>query len=443
MEPHKKKVLIIAYAFPPHSVVGSMRPLRMAKYLKDVSGWNPVILTVDRVFARNDDSLIEEVPHGVPIYRVGSFEPAFWFERMRHAIEVTRSDASKTGLRVVRKVFDRAFSVLSEASSIPDPQVFWNVPVVQKGMSIIRSEGIDAVLVTSPPWSLQMAGFMLRKTTGVPWVADYRDPWTDIRRKDRPSFIDACERWLEKHLLEGADLVLSTSDTYSKDLAERFSAKHQGKFKTLHNGYDEVKFRLPEARAGYPRFTIAHLGTLYSETNPYAFLDTLKGWTSIRAGIEAGFELLFVGGINEQTRRAIDEAGLGHVTRVTGFVPHREAISLCAGADVLLLSLGNTEGLPRGWLPSKLFEYLAMERPVLAYTVEGEAAAMVRDINRGHVATSADHSTTRAFLDNLFQRKWQNDNLYIPWRNDPVPMEKIRQSYLMKRLGGLLDGIAR
>jgi len=443
MKDRKKKLLVIAYAFPPHSIVGSMRPLRMVKYLKEASGWIPYILTVNREFDHNDYSLLDEVPKDVSIYRTGIIEPAFWLERMRQAVMPFYSYQKRSVLDHLRKMLSKTFSLLSELSSIPDAQLFWNFPVVDNGRRIIKTEGIDAVLVTSPPWSLQIAGFMLKRITGVPWIVDYRDPWTDIRRKNRPSFVDACEQWLEKVLLEQADLVLSTSDTYTNDLAKKFPTKNSDKFHTLHNGFDEEKFKECQIRRGNNRFTIAHLGTMYSLFNPYVFLDTLKKWITENNEVGPRIELLFVGGINDQTRKAIDESGLSHVTKVTGFVPHRDAISLCARADLLLLSMGIEGGMPKGWLPSKLFEYLALERPILAYTVDGEASAMLRTVNRGNIVTVTDHCQVVEFLNCLFQRKWQDPNLYIPWHNKPELMETIRQAYIMKRLGDLLDSITK
>lgn len=453
MNKNDKKLLIIAYAFPPHSVVGSMRPLRMAKYLEKAAGWRPVVLTVSKEFKRNDYSLLEEVPPEVKIYRSWTVEPAIRLANIRSKLfPITPKIDNDPGLfdskrrnllpGFLKKSLSKTLSLLSEALSVPDEQVFWNLPVIMQGMKIITKERVDAILITSPPWSLQIAGFLLKKMTGVPWVVDFRDPWTDIKRKNRPAFIDTFEQRIEKGLLAEADLVLSTSDMYSNDLIRKYPEIEEQKFQTLHNGYDEEKFDHPKPVSGHSKFTIAHLGTMYSLFNPYAFFEALREWLAMNPEIEDKIELLFVGEVNEETRKAMHECNVSHLTTVTGFVPHKEAIELCSRADMLLLAMGTDDKLPRGWLPSKLFEYLALDRPILAYVSEGEASDMVRKVNQGCVVTGQDHNQIIDFMNELYVSKWRHENLYVPWENDSECKQRIQQPYLMKKLGTLLDGIA-
>jgi CDP-glycerol glycerophosphotransferase (TagB/SpsB family) len=109
---------------------------------------------------------------------------------------------------------------------------------------------------------------------------------------------------------------------------------------------------------------------------------------------------------------------------------------------MLLLAMGTDDKLPRGWLPSKLFEYLALDRPILAYVSEGEASDMVRKVNQGCVVTGQDHNQIIDFMNELYVSKWRHENLYVPWENDSKCKQRIQQPYLMKKLGTLLDGIA-
>jgi len=415
----------------------------MAKYLRKVSGWNPTVLTVDRVFSRRDPALLEEIPSGTGIHRTWTIEPAEMFQRLHR--EMLRSVGTGTpGPSGIRDLLDRArrkaYSWLMEIFSIPDEQVFWNLSVIWHGLKIIRRESIRAVLVTSPPWSLQISGYALKKITGVRWIADFRDPWTDIRRKNRPAAIDAMERWLEKKLLSYADLVLSTSDTYTEDLRRKYPEMKGEKFQTLHNGYDEDKFRCL-AQVGSSTFTIAHLGSLYSQFNPDALFEALAEWLSNRDEALGNIELLFIGEITEDTRESLEKRGLLGITRITGYIPHEEAIQRCHQADVLLLALGTNPAMPKGWLPSKLFEYLAVNRPILAYVAEGEAASMVRRINKGFVVTREDKAAVGKILSDLYESKQKHPDHAIPWANDEEALEKLQQHFLMGRLGALLDSL--
>ncbi len=434
-----RNLLIVAYAFPPHSVVGSLRPLRMVKYLKRISGWRPMVLTVDKDFARKDYSLLKEIPPDVTVHRSWTVEPSARLARM---VALLEDHNPKGRTSMIRYGLKKICAWAMELLCIPDAEVFWNLSVIVKGRRIIRQESIDVLLVTSPPWSLQIAGYMLKMLTGVPWIADFRDPWTDIKRKNRPAVVDRMERWLEEKLLSQADLVLSTSDIYSDDLRKKYPAMDPGKFQTLHNGYDEEKFPIAEPE-GNEKFTLVHLGSLYAQFKPEPLFDGIATWLSGRTDALGAFELLFIGQISAQTQKVLDERGLTRVTRVTGYVPHREAIEMCRRADTLLLALGTDAKMPRGWLPSKLFEYLALNRPILAYVADGEAASMVRTINGGYVVSQDDRRAIARILDDLFDRKMAHEKHVIPWQNDAEAMKRLQQAHIMKRLGSLLDSLRR
>lgn len=418
----------------------------MAKYLKRTTGWSPIVLTVDRDFARKDFSLLREVPPDVPVHRSWTVEPAEWF---KEAVTSLTTKGSGQGLFLVyhlgiilKSALRKVCSWLMELFSIPDSEVFWNISVIWKGRRIIRDESIRVVLVTSPPWSLQIAGYALKRLTGIPWIVDYRDPWTSIRRKNRPAFVDLFEAWLERVLLSRADLVLSTSDRYTEELRKTYSSIDSDKFQTLHNGYDEEKFA-EVAVEGNDKFTIAHLGTLYHLFRPDVFFEALAQWISNRHGVAETLELKFIGDIPVEIQAALEANGLVGITRITGYVPHHEAIDQCRRSDVLLLALGTDPALPRGWLPSKLFEYLALNRPILACVAEGEAASMIRSINHGYVITREDKNAIVEALDSLYEMKWKSPHRIIPWENDPGAMEKLCQRHLMTRLGYLLDSITQ
>lgn len=440
-----KKLLIVAYAFPPHSVVGSMRPLRMVKYLQKMTGWKPMVLTVDKDFARKDPALLDEIPSNVNVYRSWTTEPAALFNKFHNEMSCSlKAGSSPGGLGYdpFRSALKKISSWLMEIFSMPDAEVFWNISVIWRGFKLMRKEAISVLLVTSPPWSLQISGYFLKRLTGVHWVVDFRDPWTDIKRKNRPVAIDMLEQWMERKLLSYADLVLSTSDTYTNDLRKKYPAMDKEKFQTLHNGYDEDKFHSTQ-KNGNNKFTIVHLGSLYSQFNPDILFDALMEWMNGRDGVSEKIELLFIGEVTEDTREALRERKLLSITRITGYLPHEEAIKLCYQADILLLALGTNKAMPSGWLPSKLFEYLAVSRPILAYAAEGEAASMVRSINKGFVVTREDKAALIQIFSNLFNLKWDQPDHFIPWTNDHNTLERLQQPFLIGRLGSLLDSVVK
>ncbi len=449
----EKKVLIIAYAFPPHSVVGAMRPLRICKYLRKYTAWSPAVLTVRKKFARSDNELLAEVvATGVRVYRAPIFEPvealegiarkvrAFGNRKKRETEGVATSSHGESmarpgrGQGIVRRLKDHVL----DAVSTPDYAVFWNAVLPFYAARIIKKERVEVLLVTSPPWSAQMTGWIVKKVFRIPWIADFRDPWTDIKRGPKSIWASRLEGWLERHLLSGATSVISSSDTYTEDLRRKYPFMGEGKFVTLLNGYDDEKFATVREKAT-DKFTIVHLGSLYSMMNPHFFLTAFKTWLSHHEMERQRIELVFVGEIDEVTRNMVASLAISDVVRVTGFLPHDRAIAECISSDLLILLLGTTSVSPAGWIPSKLFEYIGCGRPILALVRQGEAENLIKRTRSGAVINGEDEDAVHSVLEGLFQKKVQSGNGRVEWKNDACEARCIKQKFLMEKLGSILD----
>ena len=451
MNSPKKKLLIVAYAFPPHSVVGAMRPLRIAKYLQAYSHWIPIIITTNKKFKRVDYSLLEDIPKDIVVHRTHTIEPFNFIIRHR---------ANKLGLAPTHKrtdwdtsfhpttfkemhtpLFKRAKLALKDILSTPDPHLFWNFFAIIKGLQVIKKTKIDMILVTIPPWSALISGFVLSALTKIRWIADFRDPWTDIWRGEKTRTREKIELLMEKRLLMDADGIISSSYIFSHDLKKKYPSIDNDKFYTLYNGFDENKFRVVEIPE-FDKFTIVHLGSLYSKRKPYGFFRALNEWLGLNPGYRKKVQLVFVGEVDQITLNFIHKLNFNDITRITGFIPHEEAIQICMAADLLLLAMGTGPLTPRGWLPAKVFEYIACKKPILANVIDGEAADLIRTTKSGYVVSSEETDDIMVILDDLYTRKF-SVNRRLPWQNDISQIKQLEQCYLMRQLASILRDVNR
>ena len=317
-----KKVLIIAYAFPPHSVVGAMRPMRFCKYLPQVSDWQPVVLSVKKDFDRQDPDLLREFSSGIPVYRAPIVEPKLWYEKRNAAVR--KAAARKADAKYQFKSFVQADDaspsfwkrfkrLAAELMSTPDPQLFWTVPVVLQALKIIERHEVNAFVITSPPWSAQIAGYFIKKLSGLPWVADLRDPWTDVPRYDRFALTQKFDAFLEKKCLTFADKVVSTSETFTSQLRQKYPNCRKGRFTTLYNGFDEDKFLTPTPTP-HDAFTIVHLGTFYPLFDSFFILKAIGHWLANDATVEkSSIRLVFIGKIDDDIHQVHPQWGT-HIT---------------------------------------------------------------------------------------------------------------------------------
>ena len=256
-----KKVLIITYYWPPSGGAGVQRWLKFAKYLPE-SGWEPVILTIDSEYAAypvTDNSLASELPLSVKIHKTPAIDYFSIYKKDKSKIPAAgfanSVDNTLKGklLRFIRGNF-----------FIPDPSRGWNKYAFKKACEIIGTEGIKHVITTSPPHSTQLIGLKIKKKyPGIKWIADLRDPWTDIYYYEQfyPTFISRIiDSGFEKNVLKNADRII----TVGASLKSLFSSKVKGvenKTDVVTNGYDQADFKGITAIAP-SRFTITYVGTL-------------------------------------------------------------------------------------------------------------------------------------------------------------------------------------
>nr|WP_236668711.1 glycosyltransferase family 4 protein [Hymenobacter rubidus] len=374
----------------------------------------PTVITVDAALATYpvwDESLLAEVPATVRVIRTKTSEPFESYKKLTGRAVPYGGFANEGKPGAVQK----ALRFVRGNLFIPDPRRGWNrhaLAAVEKLLA--AGERFDAVLTSSPPHSTQLIGLELKKRHGLRWLADLRDPWTDIyyykdlHHTPLAAWLDA--RY-ERQVLTQADAVLVTSPETKRLFLAKLPALPSTKFHVLPNGYDESDFR-QSSRPPADSLRITHTGTI---TELYHIDNLLTAVAACAdAHPEVPFRLRFVGQVSTQLRRQIEQAGLLSVTEFIPFVPHDASVQFLLESSVLLMAIPD---VPRnfGILPGKVFEYLAANKPILCVGPAGsDADNLLQECGAGQALPYEDEELMRQTLETLAAQWRSNPNLDLP-----------------------------
>jgi glycosyltransferase involved in cell wall biosynthesis len=398
------KVLIITYYWPPSGGAGVQRWLKFTKYLPEF-GWEPVILTVDPEYAAypvTDNSLAAELPLSVKVHRTPAIDYFSIYKK-----DKSRIPAAGFANSVDNTLKGKILRFIRGNFFIPDPRKGWNKYAFRKACEIIETEGINHVITTSPPHSTQLIGLKIKKKyPGIKWIADLRDPWTDIYyyKQFYPTFISKrIDSGLEKKVLKKADRII----TVGASLKTLFSLKVKGienKTEVITNGYDEADFKVIAANEP-SRFTITYVGTL---SDIYPVKGLIASLKNLR--LEGNdFVLRFVGTVSENVRELIMSDIPDSSVEFLPYAIHSEAIKYMMSSTVLILIIPSHKS-NKSIVTGKLFEYLASGKPVLCLgPVDGDAAEIINKCRSGVTVDYYDEEKISKFLGNVDQYSGLSD----------------------------------
>lgn len=373
-----KRVLIITYYWPPNGGAGVYRWLKLSKLLPE-HGWQPVIYTPENPEVVADDpGLLKDVRADIEVVKRPITEPFNLYKRFtgrstKEKVQVGFLNEKKQG----GWKEDLALWVRSNFF-IPDARVWWVRPSVKFLKEYLREHPVDAIITTGPPHSMHLIGLELKRALGVKWIADFRDPWTDIdfyAQLKLTSWADAKHKRLEGEVLREADQVLTVSWHWADDLRKLGA----GNVEVVTNGYDPDDLPSPPEPVD-EAFSLVHIGSLSPTRNAPELWAALKMICGEDPAFAAKFKLRFVGPVDHTIAESVEHAGLGAHLERTGRVTHEEAMRHMQRARVLLLLVNDTPNL-LGILPGKLFEYVSTGRPILGIgPTEGDVS---RVLDRG------------------------------------------------------------
>lgn len=407
----KKKVLIITYYWPPSGGAGVQRWLKLSYYLAEI-GFDVYVITVDEKFATypvTDSTFTKEIHPSIKIFKTKSFEFLKIYQKFSPKKQVPYagfSNENKSGW--IQKIT----KFLRGNLLIPDARIGWNKYAYAKAEKLITDLKIDTLITTSPPHSTQLIGLALKNKFKLNWIADLRDPWTDIyyyHQFNHTSFAKNKDKKLEKEVLINADKIVVVSNEIKK-LFELKTSKNLN-ISIIPNGFDEKDFEINNQEHYNSEFKICYTGTIASNYPIHSFCKVLQSVINKIKNVKITFH--FFGNISIEQRNQLEKIN-GLECRFTGHVSHKQAIEEIKSADLLLLIIPDTEK-NKGILTGKLFEYLASLNPILAFgPVIGNAAEIITKCNSGKTFDYDDFDGAEKFLFSLIESKQNRSNLLNP-----------------------------
>ncbi len=378
------KVLIVSLYFPPAGGGGVQRPLKFATHLPELGIETHVLAPDDPKWVHRDDEL--QPPTQAWIHRARYVGP-----EGRRPAEELHGTSGADRLRLQAGLFGRRLLV-------PDENVGWALTAIPAATRIVRREGIDVVLTTSPPGSVHFVGAAVQQLTGARWVADLRDSLlAHPHRRADSAALKAKERMrhaVARLVARKADAIVAASEAIAE---ETRSLGPRSAVVTIENGCDFDDFSGLEHHAS-PRFRITHAGSFFGRRDPRPFLTAFAD-----SGLDAVAR--FLGDFRAADREWAETLGLGDRLELHEFAPRQRALELQRDSDALLLLIPEAGGRGKGVLSGKVFEYLAAERPILAAVPpDGAAAALIRETGAGIVASPDDPQAIGEALRSLHDR---------------------------------------
>lgn len=398
-----KKVLIITYYWPPSGGAGVQRWVKFVKYLPAL-GIEPYVLTVHPDYAtypQTDPTLEKDIPQTVKIFHTKSFELYSLYKKVSSNKEVPYggfANTKKVNLKEKMIRFIRGNFI------IPDPRKGWNKYAIAKAKELIQTYQIDTVITTSPPHSTQLIGLKLKKELAIEWIADLRDPWTDIyyfKQLYPTKLATQLHKKLEKKVLKGADKIITVSEELKKLLAQKTDGIFD-KIEIISNGFDTDDFQKIENSPAPDFFYISYVGTISKEYNISGLIWAVS---ELPEKIKTSLKIRFIGRVPSEIVEQFNHAGLESIIEITGYVAHSKAIEYLFSSDLLLLvipEVKNNEGI----LTGKLFEYLASRRPIIFIGPQnGDAAKIIRETGSGLIFDYKNHKKMSEGIVHFFNQK--------------------------------------
>ena len=403
-----KRVLIISYYWPPTGGSGVQRWVKFAKYLPAL-GWQPVIYTPENPEQLAvDETLAGEVPAEAEVIRRRIVEPYEMYKKMLRKSGHSKEAVEVNPVNAQNKSFLQKVAMWIRGNFFrPDPRCLWIRPSVRFLKKYLKEHPVDLIVSTGPPQSMHMIGRKLAQETGLPWIADFRDPWTKIFYFKHLSMTRATERWhhkMEKKVLDDATAVVAVSPLVQQD----FQAMTQTPVDLITNGFDECDFHQEPFKMaeGGPQqlFTITHTGLFAADGNPTVLWEVLAEKCRTCEEFRKSLRINLIGKTDEQIIKAAHDAGLGENVYDLGYQHHARAVDEQRKASLLILPL-RKEPEYKAVLPGKLFEYLASYRPILGIGQPDGAMSMILDSTKtGVVFDWDDKEAIAKYIDECWEK---------------------------------------
>ena len=432
-----KKVLIITYYWPPSGGAGVQRWLKFVKYLRQF-GWEPVVFTPENPeFPSIDNSLEQDIPKGVEVITNKIWEPYQFYKKFTGK---SKKDKIQSGFLSEK---NNRFEILEQFAIwlrgnlfIPDARRFWIKPSVKYLSKYLKNNPVDLVVSTGPPHSAHLIAFKLNKKLGVRWIADFRDPWTNIDFYSDLKLsrcADKVHHKLEKRVLENADAVV----VISRGMKNDFSSIHNRNYNVIPNGYDLGDINKTEAKpTADKKFVLAHIGSLNKDRNPLNLWQAIGELVKENEEFARYLEIKNVGKIDIKAIESVKKFGIEQYLKRVEYLSHQKVIAQQQNSTILLLLVNRTPNA-KLIVTGKIFEYLISGRPILCIgPTDGDAASIINETNCGNVFGFDEVNMLKNYLINAFEMH-KNGTIETDCHN----VEQYSRENLTKRLTDLFNSV--
>lgn len=453
-----RRALIVAYVFPPSGGAGVQRVAKFVKYLPEF-GWDCSVLTVSNPSVPlRDDTLLSEIPESTVVRKAKTLEPGYSFKN-----SISAAAEGSTRPRGIKHSIKSAIRAVGNAVLQPDAQVLWYPQAVREGKRLLRELHHDVIFVTAPPFSSFLVGAELSRATGLPLVLDYRDEWGISNRyqenRQKSAISQRIQQRQQRHVLHQAKAIVTTTRRSATALRKVVKAsKSTASVYHIYNGFDGIDIPTVEHSVSPTgcndsrRYRLVYVGTLWNLTSIEPIVEAIQQICRQAPEVAARIELVLVGrrtGDQDAVINRLDNLPCRVVRQ--NYVEHSRAIEIMQSADSLCLLLSNVPEAERV-MPAKTFEYLALQKPILAVAPRGEVTDLLAECPYAaifspsdiesiaeHIALAASHpdfgQTRTTWNVNQYERREltsQLGNLFnevCGWRTETAATPKAKSEY--------------
>ncbi len=420
-----KKILIIAYTFPPIPYGGSFRALRLTQGFVE-KGIECHVLTIKEYSdIPNDYSLLGKVPSEVNIHRTTMVDPWRKYQGIR------KKYSGKPGFNLI----DRVISLLLRFITFPDHMLLWVPFSYFKARQIIKENSIDSIIVSSPPHSSLIIGWLLKKTINTKWIADLRDPIygnvAQVHLINPNSIFDKLEASLlqkfDKFIVNSADVTVANTKHHSDELKQIHPDKN---ITFIRNSYDPEDYQGVET-INHEEYIISHVGSIYGKRNPEILFSSIRRLLDANKEETLKIKLLFVGMTNINLVNSIKKYSLEEYVKIQEMVPHSEAIRTMCNSNLLLL-IKATGPWSRGQIPGKFFEYVGTGNPILCLcSDDSEVADIIKENELGYVISEDTEKLDEILMNEYEKLKNSSQGLV---KRDPLVIDNFSKKEMVNKM---------
>ena len=432
-----KKVLILTYYWPPAGGAGVQRWLKFVKYMRAFN-WEPVVYTaLNGEMPVIDHSLEKDVPAGLTVIKTPIWEPYTIYKRFIGRKKEDKINASFLSENKKTGITEKISIWLRGNFFIPDARKYWIKPSIRYLEKYIKANGINYLISSGPPHSMHLIALgLVKNNSTIKWMADFRDPWTNIDFYDKLMLMPMADKKhhrLELEVLKHAGVVLSIGRSMNDELIDiykRGGGINSEKFKVVTNGFDTDDLGTGPVDKD-KGFSIAHIGTLVKDRNPEVLWKVLSRLVQINPDFKNKLQIKLVGKIDIHVKERLEAFGLSAFVKKIDYLPHAEVIKEQSKSSVLLLLVNNTKNA-KGILTGKVFEYMASGAPILAIgPPDGDLAEILRQTGTGLISDFTDEAGLEKNILGYFQGVVRQANAQ--------EVDKYSRKGLTKTLCELLD----